>query len=331
MKALLAVLLVPGFALAQTTGQSRMSTPTESARTQLNTQTITSPIPAAGRFLLRGSLDTSGIAEQQTHTKNGVETKTEFAGATFGPTLNAAYGITENVFVGVDYAYHPGKTDRTVTTSYAGKSEKATSTVKTQGLSEPVIRAGATFETSPNLRVTGELKAALDVGDKRISSNTNSRTIHDNGLAGGASYTPQVSAVAATGPVKLYGELGYTVRDTRDIERNYGTSVQKFTLTGANSRNLAAGVEFPRAANLGFKFAYNYFEKESTKIQGRKIGETRAFNAYNLSGYVGIPLGGSFLVPELDLAFNDLKKKDGDVHIRPALVSTLRVQMVTTF
>lgn len=255
-------------------------------------QTLLSPVPKGGMFIASAALTGAATQMEVTGRYWGYNLNLKQSGSSFGPNLGLRYGFTDHFYVSTIAYYTPGRSQTETSIDTLGKS---TSTSTDDGWREPQLALGASTKVSSSTRITGELSGTIPVGNSR--SETNGNDTKSNGLSGGGSIEPRVTAVTNISNVKLIGNLSYTFAFDRKLEKVDNTGTTTTTSSGGNNFNAVAALEFPRAYNFGIGALYSRFEtSSSSSSDSSPTSPTAATQSAGGVAYMGLPISDANMI-----------------------------------
>ena len=280
-------------------------------------QFILNPIPSARMFVMSASLNGSTTQMEMTATStypttNGTKYNVNSNGSSFGPDIAMLYGLTDHFYFGFSASYAPGRTETETTLpvsspyyGYFGATNPK-SILISDGWNEPSLKLGASLKIGTQTRLSGSLSGRVPVGSAR--SEIRGNETRTNGLTGGGSIGPVVTASTRISIMKTYASYSYMHELERKTEVSSAATASSFASsyeevkTGGDNHSAVLGVEFPTLYNIGLAGRYSRDESSSTKRSDN--GQTTS-NAAQQSGaamaYMGLELSemNSILIPRI--------------------------------
>lgn len=266
---------------------------------------VLAPVPKQGMLIGAAGMLGSSTQSSANFSSSGSRVDISSSGSSFGTALGLMYGITDAVFMTGNLNYQPGKSDSEIITT----TSKSNSTSKDSGMREPEVSVAFAAKAMPGTRLISELGARIPVGPATDKGGNNEYS--HNGLEGGGAIKPRVTVVSDLGGVKFVGNLTYRMQLERKSERERSGTTSTETMTGGNSSELQAGVELPRAGNLGFSAFYGKYDGKTTKSQNLEstTPDSTVIGAY---AYAGLKVPGSNLMLMPRLAYLTSQEKSSN-------------------
>ncbi len=280
-------------------------------------QIVLSPIPRANMWMASISALGSTSSMEGMGRVDGNDVAVEHTGSSFGPSIGLMYGVSEHFFAKANFSYLPSQAETTVSGGEIGEESNTTShSTIDAGWREPEIGIGATVNLDGQSRITGELLGTIPLG--QATSGTQENETRTNGLDGGATIGPKLTAVASLAGIKLFTSLGYRfalirtaemsgvipVGSTEPVEGSVSTS-------GGNKFSALLGLELPQAFNLGLAGLYSRtepteFETTTPALISRWSARSTAVGLGAIL-YSGIPIESvnTVLIPSVTYTTSD--------------------------
>lgn len=305
-------LLTANVTLAKTTKIAAASIPTASSQSVYQIKSAPTPdvatslwfdTPMVGQFQINGTVSYATadltLSSVASPLNSGYTAKLESSG--LESRMNLAYGFNRYFYGKLAASYGKLSQDSSNQSQQYPTANK--STTEEAGFTEPSMSLGV--QTLLNsTRLFAELNVEIPVGE-RTESRSLSGEATNNRLRGGMSYSPRIGVIHDFGDVLLLGGVSYTFREERSVARTNSTRSYTEKVTGGNSLESLAGVEFKNLLRWGVVMGYAQTDAEEVRDTqyNIKTNNSNSLSRVIASTQLGIKVGdSSYLVPRLSYA-----------------------------